>query len=90
MKYIITFRVPAKRDNFDDPPSIVAYLKSFQWNDRRLIPAVDWTPYIHEAIQYADSGAARCIKDIVNRRFVSAEVIGVTDKELFKARLAEK
>lgn len=88
MKYIITFRVPLKSNS--EYPCAVAYLKGFQWTDRRLIPAVDWTPYIYEAIQYADSGAARCIKDIVNRRFVGAEVIGVTNKEIFKAKLAER
>ena len=90
MKYVITFKIPLRRDSFDEYPCVEAYLKAFQWNDRRLIPSIDWTPYVHEALQYADCGAARCIKDIVNRRFVGAEVVGVTDKELFKAKLAER
>lgn len=87
MKYIIKFHLRLTKNAY---PKAVAYVKGFQWDNHRLLPSVDWTPYIHEAIQYADSDAATCIRDIVNRRHTGSEIVRVTDKELFKAKLAER
>lgn len=67
-----------------------AYVKGFQWTDRRSKPSIDWTPHLHEAITYADPCAARCIQSIIERKFSDARVTKVTDKELFKAKLAHK
>ena len=84
MKYVIQFRLPL------DTTDYTAYVKGFQWPDRRTSPSIDWTPYLHEAITYADGGAARCIQSIIERKFDDAHVLKVTDKELFKAKLANK
>ena len=88
MKYLISMKINIGHGYGDDNISATGYVKRFKWEDRRLIPAVDWTPYIHEALHYEDHGAANCIKDIVNRRFVGSKVVAIEDKDLFKAKLA--
>ena len=86
MKYVIRFRLPL------DASDYMTYVKGFQWTDHRATPSIDWTPHLHEAITYKDISAAVGIQHIIERRVPSsdARVIGITDKELFKAKLAHK
>ena len=77
----------------DDNVCVDAYVSGLimtEFRQRPKIPGVESTPYLSKAIVYASWDAASAIVQQVGKRHASARIYGVTEKELFKAKLSER
>ena len=89
MKYVIKFSYPMMDSNI----CVDAYVSGLlmpEFKVRPKVPGVDSTPYLSKAIVYSSWDAASAIVQQVCKRYASARIYGVTEKDLFKAKLAER
>lgn len=91
MKYAIKFNNPIILGEVY--PCVDAYVTGLitaKFKDRRKTPGVEWSPFLSRAIIYDSWDAASCIVKMVGKRYSSARIYAVPEKELFKARLQEE
>ena len=88
MKYVIKFNNPSiLGETYPYVDAYVSGLTVAKFKDRRKTPGVNWTPFLSKAIIYDSWDAASCIVSMVSKRYSSARIYGIHEKELFKARL---
>ena len=71
-------------------PHYVSGITTYKAQGFRKASSMQGTLVLSEAILYDDIEAAKCIARIVKEKYKNAEVVAVTEKQIFAAKLANR
>lgn len=65
-------------------------IRTFRTHGRRKVLHTDSSTKLHEALTYADGGAARLILGLIREKHKDAMLVHVSEQDIFKAKLADR